>query len=344
MRDWNQNESLRAHTTFQIGGPAEYFVEVVTEEELRAAVREANRRELPVTILGGGSNMLVSDSGVRGVVIKNLCGGINVCDAENDTVKVTAGAGVVFDDLVPYTVREGYWGLENLSHIPGSVGATPVQNVGAYGVEIGSLVTEVRVYDMVNDRFVPLAAHECMFGYRDSIFKHNVGNDFVVTAVTFVLSRTPRPQLAYKDLAARFGGTLPTQQEIRDAIIEIRAGKFPDWHTVGTAGSFFKNPIIPRTHYEELLTTYADMPGFDVTHDMVKVPLGWILDKVCNVRGMRMGNVGTYEAQALVVINHGGATAHEVRLFAAEITERVRKHTNIAIEWEVTKVGFEDSV
>lgn len=339
MNTWKQQEPLAAHTTFKIGGPAEWFVVVHTEEELRAAVTEAHSRGLEIVVLGGGSNMLVADDGLRGLVIKNEITGISA-EEKGGHMLVTAGAGVVFDELVAYTVDHGYWGLENLSHIPGSVGATPVQNVGAYGVEVGMIIESVRAYDMRNDTFVVLSAKDCSFGYRDSIFKHAVGKDFVVVSVTFVLSTVPDPQLGYKDLAARFGeGSSQTQQEIREAVIEIRGAKFPDWHTVGTAGSFFKNPVITAKEYERIHTEYPALPGFPQEDGRVKVPLGWILDKVCGVRGMREGSVGTYAGQALVIVNEGGASAADISAFATKIADIVRERTGVAIEWEVTKVG-----
>lgn len=338
MDGWKQNEPLAPHTTLQIGGPAEFFIEVKTEEDLAARACEANARGLKVTVLGGGSNVLVADEGIRGAVIKNAIHGI-IAEENGNEVLLTAGAGEVFDHVVAHTVACGYWGIENLSHIPGSIGATPVQNVGAYGVEIGEYIETVRVYDIRNDNFKTLSAAECRFGYRDSLFKHAEGKQYIVTNVTLRLLRVPKPRLQYKDLATRFGESIPTQAEIRDAVIEIRSHKFPDWHTTGTAGSFFKNPVIPKEHYADLLEHYPELPGFPAGENVIKVPLGWILDKVCAVRGVQRGNVGTYEGQALVLVNHGGASAHEIIDFADEITMCVRERTKITIEWEVTRVS-----
>lgn len=337
MMDSKENEPLAAHTTLQVGGPAEYFAVAHSEEELAAYVREAKVHGLPVTVLGGGSNVLAPDEGLSGLVLKNEIDGIAETD-DDGTVLVTAGAGVVFDELVAHTVARGYWGLENLSHIPGSVGATPIQNVGAYGVEIGNFVACVRVYDMEKDDFRTLKGNECAFGYRDSIFKHTEGAHLIVTSVTFRLSRTPAPRLSYKDLTERFGTSAPSQQEIRDAVIAIRAKKFPDWHRVGTAGSFFKNPIITNAQFDALRTRYPELPGFPAGDAHTKVALGWILDRVCELRGVRVGNVGTYEGQALVLVNHGNATAREIEQFAHNIASRVHERTGINIEWEVTRL------
>lgn len=328
--------SLSKYTTLKVGGDAEYFTEVSNESELVSACKIALEKKLPVRILGGGSNILVSDTGVGGLVIHNLIRGIET-DTDGDDVFLTVGAGETLDEFIETTVAEGFWGLENLSHIPGSVGATPVQNVGAYGVEVSDFIELVRVYDLSTQTFKTLKNSECHFGYRDSIFKHDSGSSYVVCSVTFKLSKKAYPKLDYKDLNGRFEGVVPSQTEIRNAIIEIRNKKFPDWHTVGTAGSFFKNPLIQKKQFNDLKKNYPDMPGFEQPGDMVKVPLGWILDKVLNLRGIKNGNVGTYEGQALVLINCGHATAVEITNVADEISKKVSEVLGVNIEWEVTK-------
>lgn len=337
-----KNVSLARYTTFGIGGPAEYFAVCNTTEELTALAGFARERGLTVTILGGGSNVLISDAGVTGLVIKNNIGNIKVVE-NGGAVIVTAGAGVVWDDLVSYTVAKNYWGLENLSAIPGSVGATPIQNVGAYGVEVGELVETVEVYDINKNIFLNIKHDECQFGYRDSIFKTKVGKNLIVTAVSYKLSLTPNPKLHYKDLALKFGmeqdeTSLPSLKDIREAVIEIRSSKFPDWRERGTVGSFFKNPIITTLEYDRLVHLYEDLPGFSVGGHKIKVPLGWILDKVCNLRGVKEGNVGTYQNQSLVMINYGNATAKEVESFAKKISDCVLEKTNIVVEWEANKI------
>lgn len=336
---FKEQVALASYTTLKVGGPAEYFAEVASEEELAVVVAEAKKMKLNITVLGGGSNILVSDQGIAGLVVHNCTIG-TVEKKEGTDVYVTAGAGIVFDELVAKTVEKEYWGLENLSHIPGSVGATPVQNVGAYGREVKDLITEVRVFNTETEAFEVFTNKDCGFGYRDSFFKTEKGKKYIVTSVTYRLSVLPQRNIAYKDLAAFFGeGAEPTIKEIRDAVISIRSKKFPDWQRVGTAGSFFKNPIIANSHYEELKKRYKDMPGFLLATGEVKVPLGWILDKVCSVRGLTIGNVGSYEGQALVLVHNGDATANEIKNFADEIARRVYDATQIAIEWEVTKAG-----
>lgn len=332
-----KNIPLAPHTTLKVGGNAEFFCVVTDEATLAEAVQFANKEALPITVIGGGSNVLINDDGITGLVIKNEIQGQEESH-EGDAVFMTVGAGEVFDDFVARTVEKGYWGLENLSHIPGTVGATPIQNVGAYGVEVSGLITEVAVYDMVLEEHTVLKNEECAFGYRDSVFKQPEGKKFVVTRVTYRLSTAPKPQLLYKDLVAVFEERDATQQEIRDAVIAIRSKKFPDWHHVGTAGSFFKNPIITNVAYASLKEKYSELPGFPVGTAYVKIPLGYVLDKILGLKGVHEGSVGTYQGQALVLINEGGATAAEITSFAESIVQKVYDTCGITVEWEVTRL------
>lgn len=337
--DIKEQVSLAPHTTLQIGGNAEYFAEAKDEAEIMELVTFARERELDVTVIGGGSNVLVSDEGVKGLVIKNRVKGISR-DISGDDVLVTAGAGEEWDVLVERAVSEGWWGIENLSAIPGSVGATPIQNVGAYGVEIVDVFKSVRALHAKTGETRVFSKEECQFGYRDSIFKTAEGHDWIVLFVTFRLSLSPDPKLHYKDLKEKFAlaTEAPSLKEIREAVISIRQGKFPDWRQVGTAGSFFKNPVIPREEYERLAAKYPGLPGFADKEGHVKVSLGWILDHACSLRGHREGNVGLYDKQALVLINWGGASAKEVKEFANRVSNNVFEKTKIKIEFEVRSI------
>lgn len=338
MQQFQKQVSLKDHTTLHVGGPAAHFVTVESEAELCGAVVQAEKACMPFRVIGGGSNILVPDTGLSGLTIKNAIPGIEE-KRDDNTVTLTVGAGVVFDEFVAHCVRNEFWGLENLSYIPGTVGATPVQNVGAYGVEIGDYIKEVRVLNTQTHTFETLSNDDCKFSYRDSIFKKPEGKKFIVCSVTLELSIEPKPKLEYRDLADTFGkGAAPAIQEIRDAVIAIRSRKFPDWNIIGTAGSFFKNPIVHRAVYEKLHSEYPELPGFEVSEEEVKIPLGWILDKVCGLRGVSEGSVGTYEGQALVIVNKGGATAAEIVAFAESIARKVFEVTKITIEWEVTRL------
>jgi UDP-N-acetylmuramate dehydrogenase len=321
-----------------VGGSARYFVAVRSEKEIKEAVAFAEAHGLPVVVLGGGSNVLVSDAGVDAVVMHMQLQGIEHA-VEGDTVMLTVQAGEMLDDVVAHAVEKEWWGLENLSHIPGTVGATPVQNVGAYGVEVKDRIASVRVIDMHTGATVELSNDACAFAYRNSLFKREEGKRYIITAVTFALSLEPSPCLSYKDLALAFEGRTPTIQEIRDAVIQIRSGKFPNWHMVGTAGSFFKNPMIAADIYERLHTAHPDVPAYRTDEGMMKVSLGWILDKALGLRGYTEGSVGLYEKQALVLIAQKGATQTEITRFADGVIARVREAIGIDIECEVTMIS-----
>ncbi|MCD5381974.1 MAG: UDP-N-acetylmuramate dehydrogenase [Candidatus Pacebacteria bacterium] len=329
---------LAPYTTFGIGGVADFFVSVDSFDAVREACQWAQANNQPIQILGHGSNVLISDEGVRGLVIHMAVHGVTYTDTPAG-VLVTAGAGVVFDDLVADTVARGLWGLENLSAIPSSVGAAPVQNIGAYGAEVATMITEVAIYDYATNETRRLSGHECAFGYRDSIFKKEVAASWVVTQVTFLLHTEGGPNIAYKDLAHHFDGNdMPTCAHVRDAVIAIRSQKFPDWSTEGNAGSFFKNPVIPRVQYAELIERYPDMPGFPTDDGHIKTSTAWILDHILHSKGVQEGSVRLYERQPLVLVNCGGATATEVAGFAQSIADRVQECCGIALEWEVTQI------
>ena len=332
-----ENIPLAEHTTFKIGGPARFFCRVSDEDELIKAVRFATEKKIDFFVLGGGSNLLISDNGFGGLVIKNEIKGIKYVDD-----RVIASAGEMWDDLVAWSVEKGLYGLENLSAIPGTVGASPVQNIGAYGVEVSNTIESVRVFDAVRAEFIDLSNVDCTFGYRDSIFKHQK-NRYIVTRVVFKLNKAGGINTSYKELADYFKtkkpGSIPSLAEVRQAVIDIRWGKLPDWKLWGTAGSFFKNPIVSIQQCIELRQKYPDLPSFPDKDGTVKIPLGWILDKVCNLKGLCMGNACVYENQALVVVTKRGSSADEVVRLTNEIRKVVREKTSLEIEAEVEWVN-----
>lgn len=333
---FQENVSLAKYTTFKIGGPAKFFCMVKDEKELVEAVDFAKNKNLPIFVIGGGSNLLVSDSGFAGLVIKPEIRGI-----EYNENFVTAGAGENWDDFVGYTVSHGYYGLENLSAIPGTVGASPVQNIGAYGAEVANTIYSVRVLDIGSSEFVVLKNSECGFEYRDSVFKHQKGRH-VVVSVTFKLEKNGKVNIEYKDLKDYFankGIDNPTTKEVRDAVVEVRGGKLPDWNSWGTAGSFFKNPIISVQEYVDLKQKFPDMPSFPECGGKIKVSLGWILDKVCNAKGLSVGNARVYEKQALVLVAKPGASSAEVVELSRKIQDLVKEKTGLIIEAEVEWVN-----
>ncbi|OGZ05843.1 MAG: UDP-N-acetylenolpyruvoylglucosamine reductase [Candidatus Lloydbacteria bacterium RIFCSPHIGHO2_01_FULL_49_22] len=335
-----ENVSLAPMTTMKIGGPARYFCEAVSLAEIEEAVAFAAQHELPIFILGGGSNILVSDDGYPGMVLHVAMNDVTSRE-EDEELFLTVGAGYRWDDLVALAVSRGVWGIENLSAIPGTVGGATVQNIGAYGCEVGDVITLVEVYDPTTSRVQTLNNAECRFSYRDSVWKHE-GKGLIVLRVTFRLRRKATPNIAYKDVAAFFaqeGIITPTLGDICTAIIAIRSAKFPDLTTHGTAGSYFKNPVVSARDAEEFLSRFPDAPHYPLHNGSVKLSAAWIIDHVLHMRGVRAGHVGCWDAQALVVVNYGDASADEVRNFARDIQERSLLLAHIALETEVINVA-----
>jgi UDP-N-acetylmuramate dehydrogenase len=339
---------LANYTTFRIGGVADYFVSVNTDSELVEALNFAHDQKLKVFILGGGSNILVDDDGFRGLVIHISINHLEILKEDVKDIEIKVSAGYIWDDLVLYSVDHDWYGLENLSGIPGTVGAAPVQNIGAYGVEVKNLIYRVEALNIDTLEIRQFENDECDFSYRDSFFKTDSGKKYIITSVIFKLSKSMVMNLEYKDIKTYFEVKKiinPTLKDVRCAILDIRSNKLPDIRKLGTAGSFFKNPIILRTKYNELLTKYPSMPSYSVDEQgestnsdesfFVKIPLAWILDNVCNFKGYRDGDVGVYKNQALVIVNFGHATAFEIKALAQNITESVFEKTNIEIEPEV---------
>lgn len=331
-----EHSSLVAYTTLKVGGPARYLFEVTTLEALQKARSFARQMNVPLLVLGAGSNVLVSDAGFAGVVVINQLMGRDYQRVSETTTLVVCGAGESLDAVVADTVEKGYWGLENLSHIPGTVGATPVQNVGAYGVEVSDRIVAVQAVHLETGEIKTFAPAECQFGYRDSYFKSTAGRAWIITSVTFTLSTAANGAvLGYADLK-QFADTHTSVsvQDVRNEIIRIRSSKFPDWHTVGTAGSFFKNPLISSEQLQSILQSYPAMPHFVQPDGRYKIALGWVLDKVCNLKGYTQGAVGLYENQALVLINYGDSAA-AIEELVQHVGATVLEKTGITIEPEV---------
>jgi UDP-N-acetylmuramate dehydrogenase len=298
-------------------------------------MRQVEADRLQCRVLGGGSNILARDGMLDCVVVEIQNSNIAVRESDTDSVLVTAGASVSWDNLVAFAVDHALWGIENLSAIPGMVGAAPVQNIGAYGTEFDSVCVSVRAYDRRINRIMTLVADELGFQYRSSIFKTDPLR-YVIWDVTIRLSKQPRWQLSYKDLALYFQDEQhPRLTEIRSGVMTIREGKFPNTKLVGTAGSFFKNPVLTRKAYEKLLTLYPQLPLYKTADDeCVKIPLAYILEKM-GYKGHREASVGMHDTHALVLVTYDGARSDAVDLFAKKIELDVQEQTGIAIEREV---------
>ena len=343
-----KNKILADFTSFKIGGKADYFCSINNEKELLEALKFAREKKLKVFILGGGTNVLAGDKGFRGLVIKIELKGHRVLSDKHSVstgdVLLIAEAGENWDNLVETAVARGLWGIENLSGIPGTVGAAPVQNIGAYGCELSDVLEWVDVIDTRTCKTKRLSTRECELDYRESVFKRPKGKYFVVLRVAMRLQKEGKPNLEYKDLKEYFKNKSQLSlQEIRDAVLEIRSKKFPDTAKIGNAGSFFKNPVVSEKKFLELKKKYPNIPSFPFAafasnspdSYRVKVPLAWILDKICNLKGFSRGSAALWEKQPLVLANTGGASAKDVKKFAEEIAKCVSSKTGIKLEWEV---------
>jgi UDP-N-acetylmuramate dehydrogenase len=329
-----ENAPLAELTTFRLGGPARFLARVRSVEELQEALAFAREMNLRTLVLGGGSNMLVDDAGFDGLVIKNEISGI---ERTGDTL--IAGAGECWDSVVARAVEEGLWGLENLSGIPGSVGGAVVQGIGAYGAAVGERLAWVEAWDSETGQVRRMTNPECAFDYRDSFFKHDNGRHMVLNAA-FELSSAASPNLSYRDVAQRMTDAEPTLEGLRTAILRIREGKFPDLAQEGTAGSFFKNPILPAAEARALQTIYPEMPLFAMPETTgVKVPLAWLLDKVLQVKGMNVGGARLFERQPLVIAASRDASAADVIELKEKIKTLAKEKLDLEIEEEVSIIS-----
>ncbi len=326
--------SLAPHTTFRVGGKARLLWSASSEVEVVSACKEAEQRNIPLVVLGGGSNVLVSDEGVEGVVLRMCIHSIDVIE-EGSNVLLDVGAGVSWDALVTRAAQEGWWGIENLAAIPGTVGGAAVQNIGAYGAELSQVFVSATVIHRRTGERREISKVDADLSYRSSYFKKD--KNLIVTRVRLRLSREGGPNLSYPDLAKRTeeGDSLRTPQELASAVREIRSRKFPRPEEGGTAGSFFKHPVIEKEVADELCGRYPGLPHFLQTDGRVKVSLTWMLDHVLNVKGYSRGSVRLYEKQPIVVVAQAGASAHDIDVFAREIEEKVRAATTLVIEREV---------
>jgi UDP-N-acetylmuramate dehydrogenase len=328
---------LAPYTAFRVGGPARYFAEVKTIHDVQAAYQFAREKGLPVFILGGGSNVLIQDEELEALVIRMTSSEIRF-EGNGEYVDVVADAGVVWDTLVADVTERGLWGMENLSAIPGSVGASAVQNIGAYGVEAKDIIHSVDVYDSSKDEVHRLNILECVFGYRDSIFKHPKGKNFVVLSVHFRLQKKGTPNLLYKDFtsfAANHNITLLQPRDIRHLVTEVRAGKLPDLQAVGTVGSFFMNPVVSQAVAKGLIERFPEMPQYPQANGTVKLSAAFLIDKVAGLQGVREGDVGLWSHHALVLVNYGKATAQNIVSFASMIVTQVKEKSDVILVPEV---------
>lgn len=330
-----ENHSLRSHNTFKIEAQARFYFEFTEVDELKHFIESGScLRKNKTLIAGEGSNILFL-SDFDGLVIHPKISGMRQVNEDSRNVWIEAGAGEIWDEFVNYCVGLQLGGIENLSLIPGTVGAAPVQNIGAYGQEVANVIERVRGFDLERNEEVEYSNRECCFGYRDSIFKRTLNNRFVITSVVFKLNKFPEYRLDYGNLKEQVnqrGGI--TLENIRYAINEIRMSKLPDVKELGSAGSFFKNPVISVRLAEELKTKYGEIPMYNASDGEVKIAAGWLVEQ-CGWKGFREGDVGVHGKQALVLVNYGNATGKEIFVLSERIMQTVLDKFGVELEREV---------
>ena len=316
------NYSLLAHNTFGIDVCCHTFIEYASVSEAKELAQMLKGQNVPLLIVGGGSNLLLTKD-YEGMVVHSVIKGYEVVAENDDDLLLRVGSGEVWDDVVAMCVEHGWYGAENLSLIPGEVGASAVQNIGAYGAEAADLIDKVEVVSLCDGSCQVFSNTDCQYGYRQSKFKGEWKNQYLVTYVTYRLKKHFEPKLDYGNIRVeleRRGIAEPTAQELRQVIIDIRQEKLPDPQVEGNAGSFFMNPIVDREKYESLLGQYPQMPHYHIDEAHEKIPAGWLIDQ-CGWKGKSLGRAGVHSKQALVLVNRGGATGADI----VRLCETVRK-------------------
>jgi len=339
MLQIQENVSLKNFNTFGIDVSAKYFVEIGHEDELAELFMDPQWLQVERLVLGAGSNMLLVKD-FDGLVVRINVRGIDHRINHNE-VFIEAGAGEVWNDLVNFCVAREYAGVENLSLIPGSVGASPIQNIGAYGVELKDVFHSCRAFEIATDSFRTFTNEDCHFGYRDSIFKNELKEKYIITSVKFKLSLIPNLNLKYgaieQELANR-GITQPTIADVSQVVSHIRVSKLPDPSTIGNAGSFFKNPVITTDQFQQVYSKFPEMVNYPAGDGQVKLAAGWLIEQ-CGWKGKVVGHTGTWKNQALVLVNHGGATGEEVYSLSSQIIDSVYRKFGVLLEREVNIIN-----
>ena len=335
MVRFEENFSLKQLNTFGIAASCRYYFEFTEEEDLPAFLSSFEQwKGMSLLIFGDGSNLLFL-SDFEGLILKPDLPGIRVIREDRDHVCIEAGAGEEWDNLVSYCVACEYCGLENLSLIPGKVGAAPVQNIGAYGVEAKDCILSVKGFDLTTFRFYEISGSECGFGYRDSLFKHQLKGRFIVTSVVFRLLKFPQFHLDYGGLRKEVEKRGPvTLQNIRNAVISIRKSKLPDPGILGNAGSFFKNPVVGTEVGEKLKEKFPQLSLYPLENGKVKIAAGWLIEQ-CGWKGFRDADAGVHEKQALVLVNYGMATGKQIYELSEKIKKSVYERFSVKLEREV---------
>ncbi|MCC9168382.1 UDP-N-acetylmuramate dehydrogenase [Pontibacter harenae] len=328
--------SLKEYNTFGIEAKAKHFARFESVEELQKLLALPEVKQAPKLVLGGGSNLLFTKD-FDGVVLQNGIKGIDILEQNEEHVYIKAGGGEVWHEFVQFALQQNFGGIENLSLIPGTVGAAPLQNIGAYGVELKDVFHELEAVNIATGEVKTFSNEDCCFGYRESVFKNEWKGQYIVTHVTFKLTKKPLLNTSYgaiKTTLEEMQVQQPTIQDVSAAVCQIRQSKLPDPKQIGNAGSFFKNPEIPLQLFAILKEKYPDMPSYPVSEQTVKVPAGWLIEQ-CGWKGKVIDNYGVHKHQALVLVNYGGANGENVRQLAYSIIQSVEEKFGIKLSPEV---------
>lgn len=334
------NVNLQTYNSFGFNATTKHFVEINDAKELFRLIQSPEFKQERHLILSGGNNSLFTEEWFDGIVVYINTKGIDILHEDENEVVVRAQAGEDWPEFVKYCVSKGWHGIENLAHIPGKVGAAPVQNIGAYGMELKDSFMQCEAVELASGNKCVFTKDECRFGYRQSIFKSELKGQFLITAVDFLLKKNAPLHLEYgniKSYLEQNGINSPTLQQLHDAICAIRDAKLPDVKQIGSAGSFFKNPVIPTEQFEALQEQYPDIPHYPDADGMVKVPAGWLIEKA-GWKGWRNDHVGVYEKQALVLVHYGGGKGKDIVELAHKIQNSVEEKFGIKISPEVNFV------
>lgn len=336
MLNIEKNKTLAPYTTLKVGAAAEFFAIVKNKEDVLEAIAWAKKNKKPIWVLGGGSNVLISKR-VKGLVLKNEIKGINVAERRRDSVLLEAMSGEIWTKFVNFSVSHGLYGLENLFLIYGTVGAAPVQNIGAYGAEIKDVFYHLRAIDLKTGHEKIFSAKDCRFGYRDSIFKNRLKGKYFIYSVTVQLKKKAELNLGYAPLKIKLaekGVSRPNQQDLIKVIQEIRNSKLPNPALLPNAGSFFKNAIVSTTHFKKLSKQYPDIPNWSEGKTKVKIPTGWLIE-AAGFKGKKIGPVRMYEKQSLILVHNGKANAKQVIALVKKVKAAVKKKFAIDLSEEV---------
>ena len=329
------NYALKNHNTFGVDAKAKHFASFNSEEELTELLKNNICKTEPLFILGGGSNILLTQD-FEGIVLTNKIKGINIISEDKHSTSIAVGAGEIWHDFVLWSIQKNLSGIENLALIPGLVGASPMQNIGAYGTEVKEVITKVSYIDIKSGLKKEVTNTECQFGYRTSIFKENMKKKVVITRVVYKLSKTPLNNIKYGAINNELKRLQkqPSPSSIAEAVINIRNSKLPNPKKIGNSGSFFKNPIIETHEFKRLKKEFPEMMGYRLSDKETKISTGWLIENA-NLRGYRKGDAGVHKDHALVVVNYGNATGLEILNLANEIQQKVKDKYGISIETEV---------